>query len=164
MSGEIDLIVGTHAVLTDDTTFKSLALCVIDEQHRFGVGQRQKLLEKSDVAHSGIAPHLLAMTATPIPRSLQLTIFGDLEVSILDELPKGRKPIETKIIHATEQTDELYPAIGEALGRKEQVYWICKMIEDETTTELASVKKQTKRLQTVFPHKIIEFLHGKMKK
>lgn len=163
MSGEIDLVVGTHAVLTDDTTFKSLALCVIDEQHRFGVGQRQKLLEKSDVVHSGIAPHLLAMTATPIPRSLQLTIFGDLEVSILDELPKGRKPIDTKIIHTTEQTDELYPAIREALGRKEQVYWICKMIEDETTTELASVKKQTKRLQTVFPHKIIEFLHGKMK-
>ena len=89
-AGQIDLIIGTHALITDDTQFKSLAFCIIDEQHRFGVGQRQKLLLKSP---EGLAPHLLAMTATPIPRSLQLTLFGDLDVSILNELPPGRQPI-----------------------------------------------------------------------
>ncbi|MBQ2638020.1 ATP-dependent DNA helicase RecG, partial [Candidatus Saccharibacteria bacterium] len=157
--GKVDLIVGTHALLTDDTKFKSLALCIIDEQHRFGVNQRQKLLEKTLVP----APHLLMMTATPIPRSLQLTIFGDLDVSILNELPAGRQPVATKIISELNFADELYPKIREYLGKGQQIYWICKIIEDSSVSEAASVKKQTEKLKKVFPTEVITFLHGRMK-
>ena len=175
VNGEIDLVIGTHALLTDDTEFQNLTLVIIDEQHRFGVEQRQKLLLKSP---AGLAPHLLAMTATPIPRSLQLTVFGDLDVSILDELPAGRQPIKTKILKEIETTEKLYPKIREVLSLKpdpkgkgkkmhgQQVYWICKAIDDtmgQTISEVTSVKQRTSRLKEVFPDQRIEFLHGKMK-
>ena len=174
-AGEIDLVIGTHALLTDDTEFKNLTLVVIDEQHRFGVEQRQKLVLKSP---EGKAPHLLSMTATPIPRSLQLTVFGDLDVSILDELPAGRQPVETKILEEVETREKLYPIMREILetppdakgkGTKmhgQQIYWICKAIEDGmggTMTEATSVKTRTRKLKEIFPNKTIEFLHGKMK-
>ena len=176
-NGEINLVIGTHALLTDDTEFKNLTLAIIDEQHRFGVAQRQKLLLKSP---KGLAPHLLAMTATPIPRSLQLTVFGDLDVSILDELPAGRQTINTKILKEIEIEEKLYPKILEILSRQpdkkgkgnkmhgQQVYWICKAIEEgsatgEAVSEVTSVKKRTRRLREVFPDKTVEFLHGKMK-
>ena len=176
-NGGIDLIIGTHALLTDDTEFKNLALVIIDEQHRFGVAQRQKLLLKSP---DGLAPHLLSMTATPIPRSLQLTIFGDLDVSVLDEMPAGRRPVKTKIIKEIETEERLYPEMKRILTMKpdskgrgqkmhgQQIYWICKAIEegsggDAQPSEITSVKKRTKRLREVFPDKKIEFLHGKMK-
>lgn len=161
--GKIDLVIGTHALITDDTVFHSLALCIIDEQHRFGVNQRQKLLEKTALTNPGFAPHFLAMTATPIPRSLQLTIFGDLDVSVLNELPKGRQEIKTTIITETEQKDKLYPEIREKLQQKQQIYWICKAIEDNPTTETASVKKQAAKLQELFPKYNVKFLHGRMK-
>lgn len=161
-NGEVDFVIGTHALLTDDTEFKNLALCLIDEQHRFGVNQRQKLLEKT-VKSTGKAPHLLMMTATPIPRSLQLAIFGDLDVSVLDELPVGRQPIKTKIISEIDFTDELYPKIRELLSQKQQVYWICKTIEDNPATETKSVKKQTEKLKNIFRTANIVFLHGRMK-
>lgn len=159
-SGQIDLIIGTHALITDDTAFKSLAFCIIDEQHRFGVGQRQKLLLKSP---DGLAPHLLAMTATPIPRSLQLTLFGDLDVSILNELPPGRQPIITKILAETEQRDELYPRMRELLAKNQQIYWICQVIEEKNASTATPVKKQLKKLQGLFPKYKVEMLHGKMK-
>ncbi len=159
-AGEIDLIIGTHALLTDDTEFKNLALVVIDEQHRFGVEQRQKLLLKSP---SGLAPHLLAMTATPIPRSLQLTAFGDLNVSILNELPKGRQPIETHILEEIEARGQLYPRMHEILERHQQIYWICKAIDDNPRTETTSVKARYEKLIKLFPRINIEFLHGRMK-
>lgn len=158
-AGQIDLIIGTHALITDDTQFKSLAFCIIDEQHRFGVGQRQKLLLKSP---EGLAPHLLAMTATPIPRSLQLTLFGDLDVSILNELPPGRQPITTKILAETEQRDELYPKMRELLAKKQQIYWICQVIEEKNASSATPVKKQVKKLQDLFPQVKVEMLHGKM--
>lgn len=164
LSGEVNVVIGTHALLTDDTEFKNLALVIIDEQHRFGVEQRQKLALKSP---SGLAPHLLAMTATPIPRSLQLTIFGDLDVSILDEMPKGRQPIETKILKEIETSDQLYPKILQIIEAGQQVYWICKAIDDNTfandKADITSVKSRCKRLQEFFPKLKIEFLHGKMK-
>ena len=165
LDGKIDVVIGTHALLTDDTEFKNLALVIIDEQHRFGVEQRQKLALKSP---SGLAPHLLAMTATPIPRSLQLTIFGDLDVSILDELPKGRQPIETKILPEIEVRDILYPEISKTVQSGQQVYWVCKAIEDNEKTktetiDITSVKTRTKKLKEIFPKLKIEFLHGKMK-
>ena len=193
LAGEVDLVIGTHALLTDDTEFRDLALVAIDEQHRFGVGQRQKLIMKSP---NGKAPHLLAMTATPIPRSLQLTIFGDLDVSILNELPAGRQPILTSMVTEVETKERLYPRMEEILatapdlkGRGDkmhgqQIYWICKAIEDTDGapgarggarsgagsrdgssggSEVTSVKKRCKRLREVFPRARIEFLHGKMK-
>lgn len=189
-SGEVDLVIGTHALLTDDTEFDNLGLVIIDEQHRFGVEQRQKLMLKSP---SGLAPHLLAMTATPIPRSLQLTIFGDLDVSVLDEMPAGRQPVTTKITAEIDSKEKLYPAMTAIMNRKpdakkhgdkargQQIYWICKAIDDTNATapnrggsgksgdvstpqsEVTSVKKRTKRLREVFPDKKVEFLHGKMK-
>lgn len=174
-AGEVDLVIGTHALLTDDTEFEDLALVVIDEQHRFGVEQRQKLLLKSP---AGLAPHLLAMTATPIPRSLQLTVFGDLDVSVLNELPAGRKPITTSIITEVETKERLYPKMREVLAKQpdpkgkgakahgQQIYWICKAIDDGkggTTSEVTSVKTRVKRLAEVFPERRVEFLHGKMK-
>lgn len=164
LSGEVNVVIGTHALLTDDTEFNNLALVIIDEQHRFGVEQRQKLALKSP---SGLAPHLLAMTATPIPRSLQLTIFGDLDVSILDEMPKGRQPIETKILREIEITDKLYPEILNTIKSGQQVYWICKAIDDNSfgdeKADITSVKSRTRKLQELFPKLKIEFLHGKMK-
>lgn len=173
-NGEIDLVIGTHALLTDDTEFQNLTLVIIDEQHRFGVEQRQKLMLKSP---PGLAPHLLSMTATPIPRSLQLTVFGDLDVSILNELPKGRQPIQTQILPELSMKDHLYPQIWATLHEKpdqkglqsgskahgQQVYWICKAIDDDPRTETTSVKSRAKKLAEVFPGVKIEFLHGRMK-
>ncbi len=159
-SGEINLVIGTHALLTDDTEFKNLGLVIIDEQHRFGVEQRQKLLLKSP---HGLAPHFLAMTATPIPRSLQLTVFGDLDVSILNELPVGRQPIVTKILPETSTRESLYPKIRETIAAGQQVYWICKAIDDNPSSEATSVKSRTEKLKKVFPDYSIEFLHGRMK-
>ena len=158
--GKINLVVGTHALLTDDTEFNDLGLVVIDEQHRFGVEQRQKLALKSP---EGLAPHLLAMTATPIPRSLQLTVFGDLEVSILNQMPKGRQPIETEILREIDVNERLYPKITEVVRAGQQVYWVCKAIDDNPTSETTSVKKRCEKLKTLFPKLKIEFLHGRMK-
>ncbi|MBR2586810.1 ATP-dependent DNA helicase RecG [Candidatus Saccharibacteria bacterium] len=161
-NGEVDLVIGTHALLTDDTEFRDLAFVIIDEQHRFGVSQRQKLLEKT-VKTTGLAPHLLMMTATPIPRSLQLAVFGDLDVSILNEMPRGRQPVKTTIIKELNFKDELYPKIREYLGRNEQVYFICKKIDEKGVSEAVSVKKQAEKLKKVFPNVKIACLHGKMK-
>lgn len=172
--GEISVIIGTHALLTDDTEFGELRLVVIDEQHRFGVEQRQKLMLKSP---AGLAPHLLSMTATPIPRSLQLTVFGDLDVSILNELPAGRQPVATFISPEVEIREKLYPLMRQVLGsepdkkkhgdlaRGQQIYWICKAIDEngDDKSGVTSVKTRTKRLQEVFPECKVEFLHGKMK-
>ena len=157
--GEIDFVIGTHALLTDDTNFHSLAFCIIDEQHRFGVGQRQKLLLKSPAE---TAPHLLSMTATPIPRSLQLTMFGDLDVSLLNELPPGRQPIETKILSETSQAEELYPKMRELLAKGQQIYWICQVIEEKNATTATPVKIQAKKLVKLFPDVKVGLLHGKM--
>ena len=172
--GEIDLIVGTHAILTDDTIFHQLAFCIIDEQHRFGVAQRQKLLEKVSLNTSKgsgfsefTAPHFLAMTATPIPRSLQLTIFGDLDVSLIQQMPKGRQPIITKIISEISTKELLYPEIKQHLEAGEQIYWICRLIEqdedDPQEKDQHSVVEEAKRLAKIFPKYKIGVLHGKMK-
>lgn len=171
-NGEIDLIIGTHALLTDDTIFHNLALVIIDEQHRFGVAQRQKLLEKvalnqEETEEKYTAPHFLAMTATPIPRSLQLTIFGDLDVSIINQMPKGRQPILTKIINETNMREMLYPEITKHLEAKEQVYWICRLIEQDEDDPLEkdqhTVTEEAKRLKKIFPKYRIGILHGRMK-
>ena len=158
-AGEVDLVIGTHALITDTTHFANLGLVIIDEQHRFGVNQRQKLLMKSP---PGLAPHLLAMTATPIPRSLQLSIFGDLDISTLTELPRGRQPITTKLISEINLRADLYPEISATIAAGHQVYWICRNIEDNALAETAGVKSQTTKLRKVFPRARVEFLHGRL--
>ena len=157
VAGEVDLVIGTHALITDDTKFARLGLAIIDEQHRFGVAQRQKLLSKARSM-----PHLLSMTATPIPRSLQLTIFGDLEVSILDQLPAGRQAITTKIV-AKAAEEQMWRDIKKELELKHQVYYICKKIEDSSVSELSSVKKEFKRIAKMLNGYTVELLHGRMK-
>jgi ATP-dependent DNA helicase RecG len=158
-NGQIDIIIGTHALLTDDTEFKNLQFAIIDEQHRFGVNQRQKLLSKS---LANRMPHLLAMTATPIPRTLQLTVFGDVNVSILNELPAGRQKIITKILPPA-SSDTLYDKIRAEITGGRQAYYICKTIEDTDESELKNVKKETEKLRARFPDAKIDFIHGKMK-
>lgn len=156
-SGSIAVTVGTHALLTDDTTFTKLGFVVIDEQHRFGVAQRQRLLKKA-----ANMPHLLAMTATPIPRSLALTVYGELDVAVLDELPAGRKPITTKVWSPNSRT-QLYHAIDKQLDVGRQVYVVCPTIYNDDSSERASVEAEYKRLSSgVFKHRRVGLLHGKL--
>ena len=157
-NGDVHVVVGTHALIQSTVHFHRLGFVVIDEQHRFGVNQRQALLSKSE--HM---PHLLAMTATPIPRSLALTVYGELDVSVLNELPKGRKPIATKI-WSPNSRPQLYKLIEEQLVEGRQAYVICSLIDNNPDNELKSVEAEFKRLDTKeFKHRTIGLLHGKMK-
>ncbi len=157
-SGEVDVVVGTHALIQGKVIFHKLGFVVIDEQHRFGVGQRQELLKKSERM-----PHLLAMTATPIPRSLALTVYGELDVSILNELPKGRKPIKTKI-WSPNSRPQLYEMVDQEITAGRQAYVICSLIDDNPDNDIKSVETEYKRLnQGVFKHRNIALLHGKLK-
>ena len=155
--GGIDIIVGTHTIIQEKVNFAKLGLVIIDEQHRFGVAQRQKLLEKSRQK----MPHLLAMTATPIPRSLQLTLFGDLSVSILREKPAGRKTVETKIISPVSRTPMIEKIKNEVvLGR--QIFVVVPAISESSNDEIKSVETEFKKLKREFKGFRIGQLHGKM--
>lgn len=157
-NGSVDVIVGTHALIQKTVQYHNLGFVVVDEQHRFGVKQRQELLTKSSRM-----PHLLAMTATPIPRSLQLTVFGELDVSILDELPAGRKPIKTKLWAPT-NTEKLYATIDAELEKGQQAYIICSLIDDNPDNDTKSVEAEYRKLRsTIFKHRAVGILHGKMK-
>jgi ATP-dependent DNA helicase RecG len=157
-SGGVDVVVGTHALIQEPVQFHRLGFVAIDEQHRFGVKQRQELLAKSKKM-----PHLLAMTATPIPRSLALTLYGELDVSILNELPKGRKPIKTKIWSPNSQA-QLYEAADKEITLGRQAYVICSLIDDNPDNDVKSVETEYKKLRnSVFKHRRIGLLHGKMK-
>lgn len=157
-SGEVDVVVGTHALIQEKVVFHNLGFVVIDEQHRFGVEQRQKLLSKS-----GKLPHLLAMTATPIPRSLALTVYGELDVSVLNERPKGRVPIKTQIISPISR-DKAYTAVDAEIAAGHQAYVICSLIADNPDNDRKSVEAEYKKLKnSVFGHRSIGLLHGKMK-
>jgi len=155
--GSVDVVVGTHALIQESVQFHKLGFVVIDEQHRFGVKQRQELLKKS--IHM---PHLLAMTATPIPRSLALTVYGELDVSILDELPKGRKPIKTKIWSPNSRAS-LYDIVDQEITSGRQAYVICSLIDDNPENDTKSVQAEYKKLQGArFKHRTIGLLHGKL--
>ena len=159
---EIDIVIGTHALIQKDVRFGKLALVILDEQHRFGVEQRAQLCQQKD-----IVPHFLSMTATPIPRTLALTIYGDLDLSLLDEMPKGRKKIITKVVPPKER-ERVYDFIKNEVKKGKQVFVICPRIEDaETTTSWSNtkaVKKEYERLsKKVFPKLNLAMLHGKMK-
>lgn len=166
--GHAQVVVGTHALLQEGLTFKQLGLVVVDEQHRFGVKQRQELLNKSKHL-----PHLLTMTATPIPRSLALTVYGELEVSILPELPGGRLPIKTKI-WSPSSPEDLFNTVRKELQAGRQAYYICNLIEETNTSspnheageeiEIKNVEKQYKLLKSkYFKDYTVGMLHGKMK-
>jgi len=157
-SGDVDVVVGTHAIIQEKVVFHNLGFVVIDEQHRFGVDQRQKLLNKS-----GVLPHLLAMTATPIPRSLALTVYGELDVSVLNQRPKGRLPIKTQIVSPVSRPKS-YEAIDKQIAEGHQAYVICSLIADSSENDRKSVEAEYKRLKnSIFGHRSIGLLHGKMK-
>jgi len=163
-NGEVPILIGTHALIQKTVKFKNLALVVIDEQHRFGTAQRRKLVRKD-----GLAPHLLSMTATPIPRTLALTIYGDLDLSLLEEMPAGRKQIITEII-TPDKRNETYEQIRKELEAGRQLYVICPRInepdpEKELALNVKSVTAEAKRLKKeVFPEYEIGILHSKMSK
>ncbi len=157
-NGTIDVVIGTHALIQETVHFHKLGFVAIDEQHRFGVKQRQELLKKSERM-----PHLLAMTATPIPRSLALTVYGELDVSVLNERPKGRKPIITKL-WSPNSTAQLYEKIDAEIATGRQAYVICSLIDENPENEIKSVEAEYKKLRhSVFKHRTIGLLHGKMK-
>jgi ATP-dependent DNA helicase RecG len=161
-NGEIPILVGTHALIQKTVKFKNLAYIIIDEQHRFGTAQRQKLRKKED-----FAPHLLSMTATPIPRTLALTIYGDLDLTLLDEMPAGRKPVITEIV-LPDGREKVYEKIRFELKTGRQAYIICPRINEpdpdkEQALNLKSVTEEAKRLKKkVFPQYTIGILHSKM--
>lgn len=156
-NGDVDVVIGTHALIQSGVEFHKLGFVVIDEQHRFGVAQRQELLKKSDKM-----PHLLAMTATPIPRSLALTVYGELDISILNEKPANRKPIETKI-WSPNSRPQLYKLIDEQIQKGRQAYIICNLIDSNPENDLKSVEAEYKRLRSsVFKHRSIGLLHGRL--
>ncbi len=160
-SGEIPILIGTHALIQKSVKFKHLALAIIDEQHRFGTMQRKKLVTKE-----GFAPHLLSMTATPIPRTLALTIYGDLDLSILDEMPAGRKPIITEIVLPNKR-EATYEAVRKEMQNGRQLYVICPRInepdpEKELAVQARSVTAEAEHLRKVFPEYSVGILHSKM--
>ena len=156
-NGEIDIVIGTHSLIEDNVVFKKLGLIVIDEQHRFGVNQRNKLREK------GFLGNLLVMSATPIPRSLALSIYGDLDLSIIDELPPGRTPIRTKWIANDEDLEKMYNFIYKKVNEGNQAYFVAPLIETSDKMALKSVDKVSEEIERKFSNKKIGIIHGKMK-
>jgi ATP-dependent DNA helicase RecG len=159
-SGEAALVVGTHAVIQEQVQFKKLALAIIDEQHRFGVAQRLALREKTQDA--GLEPHLLMMSATPIPRTLAMSYYADLDVSTIDELPPGRTPIVTKVIADTRR-DQVIERIRLQIESGRQAYWVCPLIEDSEEIEAQAAQTTFEQLSEALPELRVALLHGRMK-
>lgn len=155
--GEIDILVGTHAVIEDAVVFARLGLAVVDEQHRFGVAQRARLWAKSEMP-----PHILVMTATPIPRTLAMTLYGDLDVSVIDELPPGRKPIQTLHKYDT-QTTSLYQGIRQQIDSGRQVYIVYPLIEESEKSDLKNLEDGFEAMREIFPQYRLSKVHGRMK-
>lgn len=157
VNGTINILVGTHAIFEDNVHFQKLGIAVIDEQHRFGVAQRAQLWAKSKQP-----PHILVMTATPIPRTLAMTIYGDLDVSVIDELPPGRKPIET-IHRYDDQMTSLYHGIRQQVSKGRQVYIVFPLIKESEKSDLKNLEEGFNTLLEVFPDYHLSKIHGKMK-
>ncbi len=157
LTGEVQILVGTHAVIEDAVQFRRLGLAVVDEQHRFGVAQRAKLWSKSEQP-----PHVLVMTATPIPRTLAMTLYGDLDVSVIDELPPGRKPIRTSHVFDT-RLASLYDGIRQQIREGRQAYIVFPLIEESEKIDLKNLEQGFEVLQEAFPEFSLSKVHGKMK-
>ncbi|WP_082541764.1 MULTISPECIES: ATP-dependent DNA helicase RecG [unclassified Rhizobacter] len=158
-SGEAGLVVGTHAVIQGEVEFARLGLAIIDEQHRFGVAQRLALRAK--LQQGALEPHLLMMSATPIPRTLAMTVFGDLDVSTIDELPPGRTPIVTKVF-SDARRDNVILTIADEVARGRQVYWVCPLIEESETLDLQNATATHQQLCEALPDEMVGLLHGRM--
>jgi ATP-dependent DNA helicase RecG len=155
--GRVNIVIGTHALIQEGVAFKDLALVVVDEQHRFGVGQRAALRQK------GINPHMLVMTATPIPRTLALTLYGDLDVSTIDELPPGRQPVETRIVYPRER-ERMYAFVRAQIEKGRQAFIICPLVEESEKIEAKAAVEEHQRLQKqIFPGFKLGLMHGRMK-
>jgi ATP-dependent DNA helicase RecG len=154
-AGRIDILVGTHALVQPDLVYRDLAVAVVDEQHRFGVEQR------AEIANKGESVDLLAMTATPIPRTLTLALYGDMEVSRLDEKPAGRKPVDTRLV-SLERLEEVIAGIGRALQQGNRAYWVCPLVEESEKIDLAAVEERHRVLAERFPGRVT-LVHGSMK-
>jgi ATP-dependent DNA helicase RecG len=156
LDGSIDMVVGTHAIFQDTVAYRNLALVVIDEQHRFGVGQRLMLAQKGRRT-----PHCLAMTATPIPRTLTLAQYGEMDVSKLDEMPPGRQPIDTRVV-AVERQDDVIAAIGRHIESGQQAYWVCPMVREQENEDLAAAEARHAALQARFGDAVV-LVHGQLR-
>ena len=156
LDGSIHMVVGTHAIFQDTVAYKNLALVVIDEQHRFGVGQRLMLTQKGKRT-----PHCLAMTATPIPRTLTLAQYGEMDVSRLDEMPPGRQPIDTRVV-AVERLLDVVEAIGRHLQSGQQAYWVCPMVREQESEDLAAAEARYAELKGRFGDQVV-LVHGQLK-
>lgn len=155
-SGDVNILIGTHAVIEDNVIFAQLGLVVIDEQHRFGVAQRAKLWLKSTAP-----PHVLVMTATPIPRTLAMTVYGDLNVSVLDELPPGRKPVLTRHVSAGRRV-ALYQKLESEIANGHQVYYVFPLIKENEKMDLRDLENGFEALKKIFPNRRLAYVHGKM--
>ena len=158
-SGEARLVIGTHAIIQDKVVFKNLALAIIDEQHRFGVAQRLAL--RSKMTEGGQEPHLLMMTATPIPRTLAMSYYADLDVSTLDELPPGRTPIVTKVVNDARR-DEVVARIQAQIAEGRQIYWVCPLIEESESMDLVNATQTHAALSEALPGVMVGLLHSRM--
>jgi ATP-dependent DNA helicase RecG len=158
-SGEAALVVGTHAVIQDDVAFAKLGLAIVDEQHRFGVAQRLQLRRKLESA--ALEPHLLMMSATPIPRTLAMSYFADLDVSTIDELPPGRSPIVTKLF-ADGRRDDVIAKIRDEVAKGRQVYWVCPLVEESEHLDLQNATATHAQLSEALPGTMVGLLHGRM--
>ncbi len=159
-NGDLDLVIGTHALIQNKVIFKNLGLVIVDEQHRFGVAQRKALKSKGD---NKTVPHFLSMTATPIPRTLALTVYGDLDLSIIDQMPSGRKPIKTELVMPEKRPDK-YKFIKEKINQGEQVFIICPLIDPSDKLGVKAVKDEFIKLdKKIFPQIPIGLMHGKLK-
>lgn len=157
LDGSVNILIGTHAVIEDNVQFRDLGLVIIDEQHRFGVAQRAKLWSKSETS-----PHVLVMTATPIPRTLAMTVYGDLDVSVIDELPPGRKPVRTMHVYDN-QPEQLYRGVIREIEAGHQVYFVFPLVKESEKLDLKNVQDEYIHLQEIFPQYRISMVHGKMK-
>lgn len=155
--GSLQILIGTHAVIEDDVKFRNLGFVVIDEQHRFGVAQRARLWQKNT-----IPPHVLVMTATPIPRTLAMTVYGDLDVSVIDELPPGRKPVTT-VLRYNDHREQLYQFVYKQIKAGRQIYIVYPLIEENEKLDLLSLQEGYEMICETFPHCSVAFVHGKMK-
>ena len=156
-NGDINILIGTHALIEEGVKFKRLGVAVIDEQHRFGVAQRARMWQKGEVA-----PHVLVMTATPIPRTLAMTVYGDLDVSVIDELPPGRKPIDTRL-RFEENRMEVYRLMQHELNAGHQIYVVYPLVKENPKLELKSVEEGRERLMGIFKEWKVGMVHGQMK-
>lgn len=160
--GSLNILVGTHAVIEDTVVFKRLGLAVIDEQHRFGVAQRARLWKKASDTASAAVPHILVMTATPIPRTLAMTLYGDLDVSVIDELPPGRKPVHT-IHRYDDQLAPLFANLRREIAKGRQAYIVYPLIKESEKMDLKDLEQGYEMLRSAFPDMRLSKVHGKMK-